>query len=316
MKTIAKRLLLAAAIGLPLWMLTGQFHEVAAAAAGANPLAIAGVLLGLIAYTAFNASVWSDVLAGLGGSPGRRATTRMWIQCEIMKWLPGGVWGYASRVVKAPAIGIDRTKAGASLVIELLLTIAAWATLAAAGLLADGKLLAKLTGLAGGTALPPWIGLLAPLPLLALLLAPVRRAVTARFSPLRGMSWQPAALARAFVSYLILCAAHAGLLLLLVHAVSQGGIGWSQAAAADGSAWLIGFFAIGVPGGIGVREAGIAWFLGVHLPMPEAMAVAVLWRVLQIAAELLTLGASHLSTSRSRSGCLDTATPATLDQCG
>jgi hypothetical protein len=53
--------------------------------------------------------------------------------------------------------------------------------------------------------------------------------------------------------------------------------------------WLIGFFAIGVPGGIGVREAGAALFLVPFIPWREALLAGILWRVVQIVAELASL---------------------------
>ena len=57
----------------------------------------------------------------------------------------------------------------------------------------------------------------------------------------------------------------------------------------NAAGWLIGFFALGVPGGIGVREAGAGLLLAPVLPWQEAALAAVLWRVVQIAAELASL---------------------------
>ncbi|MBK1832578.1 lysylphosphatidylglycerol synthase domain-containing protein [Roseibacillus ishigakijimensis] len=309
-KSVLKALLLACALGLPLWALWQQRHGFLEALATADPGLVAGVGLGLLLYTLCNASIWADVLRALGWRGSRLQATRTWVECEALKWLPGGIWGYASRVVRAPALGTTRSIAGASLVAELLLTIAAWALLALLGLALDpglrSLLLEKLTGSQSSLAnklfwLLPLLALLGGATLLAL--APVRRAIQHRLAPLRISGWRPGPLLRALASYLTLCAFHALLLVFLVQAVFPAPYSWASAAAADGSAWLIGFFAIGVPGGIGVREAGITFFLSTHLSTPEAMAVAVLWRVLQIAAELTSFALSKLLSKRLSEPC-------------
>lgn len=304
MKTILKRLLLCAAIGLPLWALSRSLPEVASVASGLNGWLVALVFFGLVLYTVFNASVWADVLQGLGHRAGKLKATRLWIECEAMKWLPGGIWGYASRVVKAPELGVSRKTAGASLAIELLLTIAAWSVIALIGLALDHtmrdqvfSLFTPLLEQIGSRYWMLWTGF--GLLLIPLAHPTVRKRLLEQVGSLSGMCQQIAPLFRAFASYLTLCFLHAILLALLVGAVSQNGISFSSAMAADGGAWLIGFFAIGVPGGIGVREAGITWFLAAHITTPEAMTVAVLWRALQIGAELSTLAASKLVSHRS-----------------
>ncbi|MDP0491340.1 MAG: hypothetical protein Q7Q71_09855 [Verrucomicrobiota bacterium JB023] len=301
-KKALKTLLIICAVGIPVYALFRNLPAVIEATRSADFLAVTYVGLGLLVYTIVNASIWADVLKALGWRGDRLLATRTWIQCEAMKWLPGGIWGYASRVVKAPEIGTNRTIAGASLMAELLLTIAAWAILAAVGLWLDGVLLDRLretvTSASGSErghflfwAVPVFallgVGLLVSLP-------PVRRFIIKKLSPLSIASWRVGPLVQAFVSYLALCALHAILLVILVSAIKLGEFTWASAAAADGSAWLIGFFAIGVPGGIGVREAGITWFLSSYMSTPEAMAVAVLWRTLQVLAELAALFLSSL----------------------
>lgn len=304
MKTTLKRLLLCAAIGFPLWALSRSLPEVASVARDLNGWMAALVFFGLVLYTLLNASVWSDVLQALGHHPGKIKATRLWIECEAMKWLPGGIWGYASRVVKAPQMGVSRKTAGTSLAIELLLTIAAWSAIALIGLALDHtirnqvfSLFAPLLEQLSSAYWTLWIGVGLLVTPLALPL--VRKRLLEQVGSLTGMCQRTLPLLRAFASYLVLCLFHALLLAVLVGAVSQNGLSLSSALAADGGAWLIGFFAIGVPGGIGVREAGITWFLAAHITTPEAMTVAVLWRALQIGAELTTLAVSKFASHRS-----------------
>ncbi len=53
--------------------------------------------------------------------------------------------------------------------------------------------------------------------------------------------------------------------------------------------WLLGFLAIGAPGGIGVREAGCAVLLSAVMPLPSAIAGSVLWRLVMIVDEFVCL---------------------------
>lgn len=295
------------AVGILLVGFGSQLPSAADAAANANGLLLFAVFVGLLAYTWFNASVWSDVLAGLGEKPGRVRATRLWIRSEVMKWLPGGIWGYASRVVKAPEIGVERSVAGASLVAELLLTIAAWSVLALVGFVGSGRLLLGLIEWPASSTMViaasvGAVGIVA----LVVLRRRLWKAISARLAPLRERSWKVSSLVRAFVSYLGLCLFHAALLHVLVLAFLPETEGLAFFATVDGMAWLIGFFAIGVPGGIGVREAGMAWLLGQVMPMPEAVAIAVSWRALQLAAEMTVLGSTFIfKPARSCGTCLD-----------
>lgn len=295
------------AIGLLLIGFGSQLPAAADAIAQAKVSNLLLVLAGLIVYTILNASVWQDVLAGLGRHVGRAAATRLWIRSEVMKWLPGGIWGYASRVVKAPEIGVGRQVAGASLVVELLLTITAWGTLFLLGLFGSGSQLLGLVTLPESSLI---IAGAAALLVITGLAFQVRGRLAGvlrdRLAPLREISCKPLLLIRAFAFYLGLCVFHAALLNLLVLAFLPETEGFTFFASVDGMAWLIGFFAIGVPGGIGVREAGMAWLLGQAMPLPEAVAIAVSWRVAQLAAEMLVLGGTFLRCPAKRPRtCLD-----------
>ncbi|MFC7337432.1 hypothetical protein ACFQY0_09620 [Haloferula chungangensis] len=307
MKIWIKRMLPLVAVGMLLVGFGSQLPAAAASAANANGLLLLAVFAGLVVYTWFNASIWSDVLAGLGENPGRVKATRLWIRSEVMKWLPGGIWGYASRVVKAPEIGVERSVAGASLVAELLLTIAAWSVLALVGLIGSGRLLAGLIELpdAAVVQVAALLGVAACVVVLVFR-GRLWRAIVGRLAPLRERSWKASSLLRAFASYLGLCLFHAALLQVLVLAFLPESEGLTFFATVDGMAWLIGFFAIGVPGGIGVREAGMAWLLGQVMPMPEAVAIAVSWRALQLAAEMSVLAGTFLIRPLRPFGtCLD-----------
>ena len=255
-------------------------------------LAIAGLTL----YQWLNAGTWKDVFGGLGKNVSRSATTRVWIQSESMKWLPGGIWGYGSRVVNARKLGADMPTASAALALELSLTVLAWGIVALSILpTAIGHdLVTRGLALASQSVVLTASAVLAGLALLAI---PKVRAtigkILRRFIPsMDGMKLQPRSLARAMVSYLGLCLFNGLLLWLVTLAVPGLSVPWTSVIGIGGVAWLVGFFAIGIPGGIGVREAALAGLFAWHGSMESAVAAAVVFRAAQVAAELTALGIS------------------------
>ena len=64
------------------------------------------------------------------------------------------------------------------------------------------------------------------------------------------------------------------------------------AVAANSLAWLVGLFAVMAPGGLVVREATLALQLGLWMPMGEAVFVAIVWRFVQLAVELVCVTAA------------------------
>ncbi len=95
----------------------------------------------------------------------------------------------------------------------------------------------------------------------------------------------------AFLAYFGLCLCNGSLLYLLAHSFSSFEGSWIVVVGAAGLAWLVGFFAIGIPGGIGVREgalAGVLIFIYGGEVKETAIALAIIWRVAQVIAELLS----------------------------
>jgi uncharacterized membrane protein YbhN (UPF0104 family) len=124
----------------------------------------------------------------------------------------------------------------------------------------------------------------------------------------RVLKWdlRPMVLIRSLVVYVILNCAHGlGFWLMLAGLGYQQTVSPAAAIGANAAGWLLGFFAIGVPGGIGVREAGSALLLSPIMPWHEAVLAAGLWRVLQIVAELAALLPWLIFGGRERKAALD-----------
>lgn len=274
-----------------LWSLRATLYDALASAHWAY-LCLAGLVAGV--YLFLNASVWGLICRMVGVEPNRWKAAALWIECEAMRWLPGGIWGYASRVVEAKRIGLGKVNGGLSLGLELAITVLSWATLGCIGLLVSPSLqevlvtyLQRISALntviiGGGVALG-CVGVI--------VLIGVRKKLLSTTAEIRQSLFAQKHIAfRALGEYLCLNVFYSlGFLLCLK------GVGVSplpsliEAAGSYGLAWIVGFVAFGAPGGMGVRE-GFLYLVFAPLGIgAEVVTTAILWRAIQILVELVML---------------------------
>ncbi len=251
-----------------------------------------------ILYRIVNSTGWVFVLRALGYPMPVARGARIWIMAETMRWLPGSVWGFCSRVYQAGKAGASPAVAAASLPLELLLTIAAWGITAATAVFASG-LAFNWFALASPRAIFLIVGLLLTIgavAALALLRLPRHRLPTKiaglfeQLQALAKMRPRIAPLAFTLLLYTGLCALNGLAFFFVLRSLTDAPISVAAAIGANACGWLAGFFAIGVPGGIGVREASSAAVLSAVVPVETVVAAALLWRVVLIADELCCLG--------------------------
>ncbi len=263
----------------------------------ANWLLLSAAIIIAFIYLILNASVWGLILKLVGAQPKRSQAAKIWIEAEAMRWLPGGIWGYASRVVDAHKLGINKTNAALSLIIELTITIAAWATLGLIGIILSPRL--RNVGLTylDRIHIPPTtliitlsaIAIITTLILLSNTLQ-IRSKILNATTQLRHslMNWKVSL--RAFTEYLLLSLFYSAGFLLCIHAIhTHPSPSLIESASTYGIAWIVGLFAIGAPGGMGVRE-GFLYLVFQPLGIgPQIATAAILWRAIQILTELTTL---------------------------
>jgi glycosyltransferase 2 family protein len=250
-----------------------------------------GLCLG---YWFFNAGVWSWILESLGYPIEYLTSVRVFLTSESMRWLPGGVWKFASRVVAAQNLGIPLAVASLSLPVELATVVTSWIIVAVGGII--------FSGLAGRfiAAYSQWLlpvgGVILGGCLLICLVWPILSRqpwIRAKFELLRAMAKVKPnlrALVKAELMYIFLNVFHGiGLWLMLAGMGYQHAVSPAAAVGANAVGWLVGFFAMVIPGGMGVRETATAFLLSPVMPWQEAALAAVLWRALQIVAELVSL---------------------------
>jgi hypothetical protein len=279
-----------------------------------------------ILYRLVNSTGWVFVLRALGHPMPLARGARIWITAETMRWLPGSIWGFCGRVYQAGKAGAPPVVAAASLPLELLLTIAAWATTAVSALyfcrsqFEWASFLGPRTFLIGALVLAAFgavmavalwrafasrdTGVPAGAPRdLAIArpwwsrrpIAPAGRrchapaGLRSQLAALSQTRPRLAPLAFTFLLYTALCALNGLAFYCVLRALSDAPLSLTAAIGANACGWLAGFFAIGVPGGIGVREAASAAILAATIPVETVVAAAVLWRLVLIADELCCL---------------------------
>ena len=257
-----------------------------------------------VLYRVLNSAGWVMILRAMRQHMPLLRGMRLWLMAESMRWLPGSIWGFASRVYQASQNGVPPVVASASLPLELLLTIGAWALVAGGGIFASGRSVdwrALLTPrVLAFCAMGIFLG--ATVLLICLRAFPQGRIggklkkLIAEMEALRTIRLRWAILAGVLAYYTALCCLNGIAFFVVLRAVSDTAVNPFAVIGINACGWLLGFLAVGAPGGIGVREAGAAVLLSAVMPLPSAIAGSVLWRVVMIVDEFTCLSACLLPT--------------------
>jgi glycosyltransferase 2 family protein len=279
----------------------------------AGPMALAFGLC--LIHRMVNAHGWTLVLRALGQPMPTAQGARIWLSSEACRWLPGSVWSYGSRGVLAARAGVPAGLAAVSLVWELILTILAWVVVAGVSILLWKGPVPEAVLVAFKTlSARPWLCGFVAVPSLAVVVALGSKAVgrrLSRFASTGRYFGQVRTDRRAMICVLgfyVTMAFFNGLTFWQVMRAAPDGARCPVAVvvAANSVAWLVGFFALFAPGGLVVREASIVVLLSGWLRPEQAVTVALAWRAVQVAAELVgclaivLLGLSRDGSGRSR----------------
>jgi hypothetical protein len=249
-----------------------------------------------IVYRAVNPIGWNLVLGGLGYPTNKIDSIRIWLIAESRRWLPGGIWGYASRATRSAELGVPVGVASASMLIELMITVAAAMLLTMIGVIFHYNDLAEtlqrmilekidIRILAAASA----VGVV----ILSVMVFATRRKVIVRladlidrFKLLADVNINTAKIGSA-LGYMILMAMLNGLIGLALLPMVDGMASVPALAmmAATAAAWIIGFFAFFSPGGLFVREAALATLLLPWIPYETGITMAIFSRIAQMVAE-------------------------------
>lgn len=256
----------------------GERWTAVMAAEGAVPVAWPWLLLGalcLVVHATTALVIWRQVLASVAAPVPWHTAVDVFVPALLARYVPGRIWANAARLALAKRAGVAYVKTTGALVWETLLA------LASAGLVATLTLYGRVD-----PALYYAAAALMGVPLVMwVVLSWMKRAP-------RGLA---APAATSLAGWLAFGAAH----LAFARAVAPVTVdAYPLIGGAIALAWAIGFLAIIVPVGLGVRDGLLLVTLAPVLSPAQAMMFVALARLVQLGVDASLTGVWLLSRAR------------------
>jgi hypothetical protein len=245
-------------------------EQVLASAQAVSPQHIAASFVLIVVCFVWAALAWWASLWLLGGRLAAGAALQIYFLSLLPRYLPGLIWGYVGRTYLCEQRGVVRSVAVLSSAVEIALFV--------------------LSGLSIG--LVRWLAPPASLCLICLALMALAAGLTLLTPP--ASRSDSLGFARMILAWCVLGAAYFlfwilyGLSISILAQAASPTLTAQQIAyviAAFAMSWLVGFAAVFVPGGLGVREAGIILALEPLTGSLMAIYIAALSRALNLAAD-------------------------------
>ena len=238
---------------------------------------VLSLFLGLAAMTSIG-WIWVTMIVARSHNVRHRNAMAWYFTGQLGKYVPGGIWPIVGRAELAVRNGIPRLDAYASTGLSLVTTYAAAVVTIGIGAAATTghRLIAVLIALGLTVAYAAFSQ-----PSLRAVIIRVATRVSSSASTLTD----PTRLARLTVLHV-----PAWILMSLSTSVTATAFGVKISIAdmlfITTTSWLAGFVVVGVPGGIGVREAVFTSLAGGIIGTPMAVSLALMSRVVFIAVDL------------------------------
>lgn len=289
-----------AVVALVLWrassQLAGQWDTVRARAGALRPdwLLVAASMLLVLATYAVLVHAWRSLVAAWGSQLAFWPASRIWAVSNLGRYIPGKVWSIAVMGLLSRQAGVSAGAASGAAVAGTLVNIAAgFSVMLVAGMPVLRSVAPGGAGVALAVAVLATVGLLlmpvALTPALRVAARLLKRDVPVREAPPRVLWLVVLANIAAWVGYGVAFR-------VLALSLAPGSAGnWLEYLAVFTGSYLVGYLALVIPGGIGVREfalVGSLTALGLATPVEAWLLAAVsrLWlTVLEIAPGLLFL---------------------------
>jgi len=269
---------LLAVVGVGAWVLAPRREEVLDALAALDPVLVVVSGVATLAGVVLTAEVWRSWLFALGRTMPAWTAHRLFYVTQSAKYLPGGLWPVAAQAAVSRRFDVPVAAMVTASSLFMLTHVVTGAAVGLALLGATSNLAVAATSqvlsLAG-------LALLTP-PGVRLAMAAARRLRLPVHLPVPG--W--AAVGRAMGLMLLAWACYGVALLCLARAAGVAGVGLLTSTGIFATAWTVGFLALAVPAGVGVRETIVVGALVAGGGESAAIAVAVVSRALFTLADL------------------------------
>ncbi|HII14810.1 MAG TPA: hypothetical protein HA362_00695 [Nanoarchaeota archaeon] len=251
------------------------------------------VILGIVGFTMFGIS-WIGAVSICGNKLELKQGMLSWFRSQMIKYLPGTIWMFISRVYDCQKCGIEKKTAILSIYMECIL-------LGLSALILSIALNYRIIG----QYVP--VAVLIPIFMASLLL--IHPAVLNKILSIfkkKGIQIKTYSYRRLLgllIFYIISWAPLGMGFALLVNSITP--IPFSDYPYVAGAfilSWVLGFISIFSPGGIGVREGAIAIILAQILPEPIAIIAAfgsrIWWIIIEVSSFIFWYLFNKLSVSK------------------
>jgi uncharacterized membrane protein YbhN (UPF0104 family) len=258
-------------------------EEIADALASADPIwLVAAVVSGLLAMALLGLNWLGVVRHGGSPAPWRRGLAWFFVG-QLGKYVPGGIWPIVGQAELAHRDRTPRSLAYSSTAMSMVaMLFGATATAVMAGLVSPAG--SRVVPILLGAAVLFWLVTLA-MPAARAWLHRLADRFTRRELRLPEAAWFTALVARYVPAWVLF----SGMNIFCVQALG-GRLDASLVVTliyATCVSWIAGFVIIGLPGGLGVREAVFISLMTAPLGAGLAVSVAVISRVVSVAVDLL-----------------------------
>ncbi|MBI9114774.1 lysylphosphatidylglycerol synthase transmembrane domain-containing protein [Sanguibacter suaedae] len=242
-------------------------------------------VLGLVALFA-NMMSWRGAMAGVGAPLPMAAAARVFLISQLGKYVPGSVWPVLVQVELTKERGISRVRSTTGALVGMAVGVVTSASVASVLLVTsaqdalDDYWFVLLVVPLGVTALTP--------PVLRRLLTVAAKATRKEIVP-PDLTWRGLLTSSAWSALMwVAFGFHAWV--VVRDLLPDGAPGIALTIGAFALAWLVGFLMILAPAGVGVRELALVVALGGALSVPDALALALVSRVLLTVGDAIAGG--------------------------
>lgn len=254
-----------------------------------RPILITLAVAGLTFHFFIAAYGWHLITRAVGGHITVRRSIQIWLLSSVTKYLPGGIWSYASRASMAKQENIGIPAVTISLYLETVLIAAASLAVGLPALLVSSGL--PVTPLQAGLVLilfalmvhPRFLGLLRRLP------GPIGKAFVEVRLP---TTMQLVGLYSYYLAFFMLFGLNFSIFAKSLYDLPLQMFPYLGASIA--LAFCIGFIAIIFPSGIGIREGVLFLLLSAVLPDSVSLLIAVASRLWVTFTEAIAVGIALL----------------------
>ena len=282
-KSLVTRIYLLVVVAIVIWLLVDRGSEMFDLFSASHPLLIVALVIFAVLPFLANTAFWTIALKELGEDVSWRQVNEAAIKTTLTRYLPGGIWLFASRSLILANEGVATRSLIVMFAIENLLAIPIAVLI--------GSLL-----LAASSSVPYWLGWVSALVLVAItiLARPILNKILAWWAKRKGLETPSKisniGIGRMYVSLVAYWLIFGTVFYTYFHLMGQS-IDWSTAVGGFTLFWRVSLLTPFVPHGFGVFEPSFVALVGWTV---NALFLVGAFRIVLLIRDLLLTGIAGL----------------------